>query len=125
MILRNELYTIKGKDVTDKGASYDVRLNPSHFIYQAHFPGEPITPGVCIVQIAKELLEDFMGKLLQIDKVKNVKFLSVLTPRQSLDVNYSLGKIVLDEASGSVKAQTVVTSADEVKAKISFTCTLQ
>ena len=25
--------------------SFRLRLNPEHFIYQAHFPGEPVTPG--------------------------------------------------------------------------------
>lgn len=125
MILKNELYSIKRKEATDKGTSFDIKLNPSHFIYKAHFPGEPITPGVCIVQIAKELLEEVIGKPLQIVKVKNVKFLSVLTPEQSADVTYSIGKIVADEACGSVKAQAVVASADEAKAKISFACTVQ
>ena len=24
--------------------SFRLRLNPEHFIYQAHFPGEPVTP---------------------------------------------------------------------------------
>lgn len=125
MILKNELYSIKRKEATDRGTTFDIKLNPSHFIYKAHFPGEPITPGVCIVQIAKELLEEVIGKPLQIVKVKNVKFLSVLTPEQSADVTYSIGKIVADEADGSVKAQVVVTSADEAKAKISFACTVQ
>lgn len=125
MILKNELYIVKRKEVTDKGACFDIKLNPSHFIYKAHFPGEPITPGVCIVQIAKELLEDVLNKPLQIVKVKNVKFLSVLTPEQSTEVTYSIGKITVDEAAGSIKAQAVVTSADEAKAKISLTCTIQ
>lgn len=122
MKLKNELYKITEKDITATEACYDIELNPEHFIYKAHFPGEPITPGVCIIQIAQELLEDTLGKALQIVKVKNVKFLSVITPRQTTSVSYRIGKITEDATSGSVKAQVAVTSADEIKAKISFAC---
>ncbi len=125
MRLKNELYTIKEKSVTDSEACYDIEVNPEHFIYKAHFPGEPITPGVCIIQIAQELLEDALGRTLRIVKVKNVKFLSIITPRQSMSVNYRIGKITEDAASGTVSAQVAVTSADEVKAKISFVCAQQ
>lgn len=125
MRLKNELYTIKEKSVTDSEACYDIEVNPEHFIYKAHFPGEPITPGVCIIQIAQELLEDALGRTLRIVKVKNVKFLSVITPRQSMSVNYRIGKITEDAASGTVSAQVAVTSSDEVKAKISFVCAQQ
>lgn len=123
MILKNSLYTIKSAKVFGGEASYEIELNASHFIYQAHFPGEPITPGVCIVQIAVELLEEVVGKRLQLAKVKNVKFLSVVTPTQSTAVTLQLVKIAENETEGTVKTQAVVTSEDEVKAKLSFICT--
>lgn len=125
MKLKNELYKIKEKTVTSAEVCYDILLNPEHFIYKAHFPGEPITPGVCIMQIAKELLEETVETALRIVKVKNVKFLSVMTPRQSTEANYRIGKIIRDDASETVKAQAVVTSAGEIKAKISFTCAIE
>ena len=76
MQLLNNLYTIVAKDIPDDKISYNIKLDANHFIYQAHFPIEPITPGVCIIQIAKELLEDSLAKRLKIYLVKNVKFLS-------------------------------------------------
>ena len=30
---------------------WQVQLNADHYIYRAHFPGNPITPGVCLVQM--------------------------------------------------------------------------
>lgn len=125
MILKNNLYTIKNADKADAGARYEIELHADSFIYQAHFPGDPITPGVCIVQIAKELLEETIGKKLQLANVKNVKFLSVLTPRQSATVEIRLAKITHEPAAGIVKTQAVVASVGEVKAKLSFTCVEQ
>lgn len=124
MILKNSLYKINNSERGEAGARYNIELDASHFIYQAHFPQEPITPGVCIVQIAKELLEDAIGKRLKLVKVKNVKFLSVLTPMQSVNAVFLLNKITVDEVGGCVKTQVTVTSAGEPKAKLSFTCSL-
>lgn len=48
MQLRNNLYTVTEKKVDGLTGYFELALTPSCFIYQAHFPGEPITPGVCM-----------------------------------------------------------------------------
>ena len=121
MQLKNNLYKICNKEVAEPSCGkYELELIPSSVIYQAHFPGEPITPGVCIVQIGKELIEDFLQESLQVVLVKNVKFLSVISPIQFTSVTYLLQKVVLSEDSNEVKTQIIVTSGDETKAKISM-----
>ena len=72
MKLLNSLYKIVSKGVQESSLHYDIQLDASHFIYQAHFPGEPITPGVCIIQIAKELLEEHLNQRFNIKMIKNV-----------------------------------------------------
>lgn len=133
MKLKNNLYTIKDKQLvqpTDGGTasgrkvlsgSYELELNPSCFIYQAHFPGEPITPGVCIMQMGQEVLEDALEKTLQVIAVKNIKFLSIISPKETTCITYILKKVELSEDEQSVKAQLVVMVGEEAKAKISFT----
>ena len=74
MVLRDQLYSVYNKKKEGDSFIYTIELNPQHFIYKAHFPTEPITPGVCIVQIAKELLEDALGEMLEIKVIKNVYF---------------------------------------------------
>lgn len=116
MQLKNNLYTIIASEVE----KFRLRLHPDHFIYQAHFPGEPVTPGVCIVQIGKELMEELLGKSLEIKSVKNVKFLSVISPNDTPEITYTIKKVECSEDNQEVKAQIVVTSDEEAKAKISF-----
>lgn len=132
MILKNNLYTIKETKVDAQQGVFLLQLHPEHVIYQAHFPGQPITPGVCIVQMGKELLEDYLAQMpdkpwngsvnLQVVKVKNVKFLSVISPDESLEITYQIGKIVISEDTGEVKTQIVVLAQNKAKAKISMTC---
>lgn len=116
MKLKDRLYHIIRRSERD----YEVLLDKNHFIYQAHFPGEPITPGVCIIQIAKELLEDGLHCDYEIKRVKNVKFLSVISPTKTPRVTYSFDKVTVAEETGDYRAQIVVTAGDEVLAKLSM-----
>lgn len=126
MLLRNNLYTVTQKEVDGLKGHFVLALNPSCFIYQAHFPGEPITPGVCIVQMGKELLEELLEEHIQkkvgleICKVKNVKFLSVISPNETTVITYQMKKVELSEDGSEMKAQMVITSGEEAKAKISL-----
>ena len=138
MELRNKLYRIKDKQWDGHTGSYLLSLNPKCVIYQAHFPGEPITPGVCIVQMGKEVLEDATGMKMEIASVKNVKFLSIISPEDSQEITYLLNKVEWEgmpglsgaetsckDAEGQdlrrLKALITVMAGDKAKAKISFT----
>ena len=57
-----------------------VSLNESHVIYKAHFIGNPITPGVCVVQMAAEILGHFTGKDLVMRRAKSIKFKRAISP---------------------------------------------
>lgn len=119
-MLKNELYTIDGKQTDDTAVCYTLSLNRRHVIYQAHFPSFPITPGVCIIQIGKELLEEHLQRTLEIVRVKNVKFLAVLSPTETPQVSCLLSRI--KENDGEVSCSVVVKTGDTVRAKLSFTC---
>ena len=78
MVLKDNLYIITNED-KDKGL-FKIRLKDDCFIYAAHFPNLPITPGVCVVQIVKELAELLLGQMLTLKSIKNAKFLKVMQP---------------------------------------------
>ena len=122
MRLRNELYKVLNDSYSDECTKFDIELNPDHFIYHAHFPEEPITPGVCLIQIAKELLESCVNHALHIEKIKNVKFLSVVSPIDTQRVTYTIGNIIKTNENGSIKTQVVVSNENTQFAKISMTC---
>lgn len=69
-----------------------IRLNGEHFVYAAHFPGKPVTPGVCLIQICKEIMEKEIGLRLSILNLKSVKFLQLIVPAQTplIDVYLSI-----------------------------------
>ena len=120
MKLQNSLYTIIERRQKEGVHSFDIRLNAGHVIYQAHFPGEPVTPGVCILQIAVEMVEEVVSMPLSLIGAKNVKFLRVISPLEVPEICYSIQKVLVEETS--VSAQIVVSAPDGVYAKLSLKC---
>jgi 3-hydroxyacyl-[acyl-carrier-protein] dehydratase len=57
-----------------------IRLNPSHEIFKGHFPGNPILPGVCVVQILKEILMYQSDNKLILNYASSIKYLSYINP---------------------------------------------
>jgi 3-hydroxyacyl-[acyl-carrier-protein] dehydratase len=94
MKLIHDFYQIEQERGGEAEFEYSLLLNKDHFIYSAHFPGNPITPGVCIIQLCKELMEHRMGKLFFLKKIGNVKFLSVINPLLVDRIQVALSKIV-------------------------------
>ena len=77
-------------------AGATVRLLPESPVYRGHFPGYPITPGVCLVEIALELIAEMAGQAGHDGKVrlvaaKNIKFTSPIIPTQGTELRFNLG----------------------------------
>lgn len=91
-MLNGSFYRIISESETPEGDSvFVVRVNPDHEIYKAHFPGYPITPGVCIVKIATELLGQKIPRAV-LSSADNVKFLTPLIPDPEEDLEFSFRK---------------------------------
>lgn len=80
MLIPN-LYTIKNTEKIDENNfKVQIELNPNHQVFEGHFLNNPITPGVCMMQIIKEITEGFVLKDLFLSKVSNVKFMATINP---------------------------------------------
>jgi len=69
-----------------------IELNEEHKIYKGHFPGNPIVPGVCIIQMIKEIMSELFNKKLFLNQGSNIKFISMIKPEinKMLNVNYKV-----------------------------------
>lgn len=117
MKLQNSLYKIESRLTDVATLTYKVRILQDCFIYDAHFPTMPITPGVCIIQLVRELLEEATNKNLEIVGLKNVKFLSVMPPTSDC-VEVVFTKIAVNETGYG--AQAVVKGSKLTYAKLSM-----
>lgn len=81
-----------------------LKWNESHAIFKGHFPGQPVVPGVCMIQLVMEVLETALGKRLQLLRSDNIKFLHFIDPGVHQDVDMQIRFTHPDEKSLSVSA---------------------
>lgn len=81
-MLRNNLYTLQLMESATDGSTIrsEIKLNSRHPIFEGHFPGNPILPGVCTVQIIRELLELSIRKSLKMIRAGSIKYLGFVNP---------------------------------------------
>ena len=118
MTLKNNLYYIQNQ--ANINSTFTIELNPDCFIYKAHFPELPITPGVCIIQVAKELFSELCGATLDLESVSNAKFLAVINPEVTSKLTYSFNKVTISEDSSQYKVSVVVADEKTTYTKLSL-----
>ncbi|WP_052172530.1 hypothetical protein [Psychroserpens jangbogonensis] len=73
-----EVLDLKSED--DQTVIALVKINEEHRIFEGHFPKNPVTPGVAMLQILKNCLEIHLGETLLMQRLSHVKFLTVVDP---------------------------------------------
>lgn len=118
MELLNNFYKIINLDESqsDKLLAL-VKIDKFHPIFKGHFPNHPVTPGVCTMQIIKELSEKWAGKKLMLKTARNVKFMAIINPELNEDVQFELQLEQVNENEFSVK--TTVSIEDNPALKFS------
>ena len=101
MSLNSSFYHITSRDES----SFTIRFNSEHPVFAGHFPGHPIVPGACLVQIAQELLSDQKGVRVQFREIRNLKFKQPITP--DIEVRYIINenKITIEDLESNNYAQ--------------------
>ena len=89
-MLKDNFFTIQSFDDAENRRTYRIALNGSHPIFQAHFAGNPMMPGACIVQVIKELASHFFDRAFFVCAIKNMKFLHAINPLESPEVSVQL-----------------------------------
>lgn len=102
-MLLKDFYKVEQVEKVSEG-KYNaiVYLNREHDVFNGHFPGNPVTPGVCMMQIIKELSQEIVESSLLMISSSNVKFMALINP----DVNPRL-RLEL-EISGDVNTEIKV-----------------
>jgi len=82
-MLLNKFFEINYSEVSpDKDtAQVRIKLNQDHEIFKGHFPENPIVPGVCLIEMIKEILSEILKVDLILKKASNIKFKNLVNPQ--------------------------------------------
>src|SRR4051812_47200647 len=67
-----------------------IKLNAAHPVYKGHFEQVPIAPGVCLVQIITEILNDKFCTNFRLKSADNIKFLVLINPAEGTEFKVNL-----------------------------------
>ena len=83
---------------------YIVDLDSGHPVYNGHFPGNPVVPGACQIEMIRELLGVYMKHDVRFVKADNVKYLSMINPLENNRLEITLGIIGKEAGISDVSA---------------------
>jgi 3-hydroxyacyl-[acyl-carrier-protein] dehydratase len=121
-MLMNDFYTVVDKTeedivIADKDKPgikiiFSVKLNAGHPVYKGHFPGNPVVPGVCQVQMIKELSSLALNKEIILSYSDSIKFLSMIRPSETEILTLSLD--IREKETDRWSLNAVISREDQV-----------
>jgi 3-hydroxyacyl-[acyl-carrier-protein] dehydratase len=110
MLLENKYYKVlRAREEGEGKAVYHIAILPDCNVYNGHFPGNPVCPGVCNIQTIKECASLLIGKELRISSIKQCLFTAIASPTVCPEVDV---EVEVKEAGGSY---TIVASISDEK----------
>ena len=106
MVLKDFYKVISEEKTTDSKYVITILVNEKHEVFKGHFPGNPIMPGVCMIQIIKELTEKITQSTLMIQTLSNVKFMALINPEATPELRLELDIVITEDDLVKVKNTT-------------------
>ncbi len=111
-MLKDHLYSIVQINKKDQTLDCSIHFNASDPIFEGHFPDHPVVPGVCLVQIVRELAEIAAEFPLTLRDASQIKFLNPIDPGVNPDV---FVKILLEKTeTQEYRSNAIIYFKDEV-----------
>ncbi len=110
------LYTVTRIGQEGDRVLASVHLDEHHAVFKGHFPGQPVLPGVCTLQIVQELLEQHLKQTLRLSRASNIKFMALIDPREDPILDFDLAGTPTEQG---VKVKVTVHIKDTLAVKLS------
>ncbi|MEI9944611.1 MAG: 3-hydroxyacyl-ACP dehydratase [Chitinophagaceae bacterium] len=103
-MLLGDFFTINILEKEGLAIKAELVINAGHKIFEGHFPGQPVVPGICMMQMVKEIMEQVAEKKTKLVKAYEMKFLAIIDPLQNNIISASLAYSTEDNGNLNVSA---------------------
>jgi 3-hydroxyacyl-[acyl-carrier-protein] dehydratase len=86
----NDLYTISSLNETNGCIYASTLLREKHAIFSGHFPGHPVLPGVCMLEMITEITGEYTKQAFRISGAPMIKFLRMIDPSVNPQINLEI-----------------------------------
>jgi 3-hydroxyacyl-[acyl-carrier-protein] dehydratase len=106
MVLKDFYKILSLENTSDSKYDAVILINDKHDVFKGHFPDNPIMPGVCMIQIIKELSETITKSNLLMQTLSNVKFMALINPEVTPELRLELDITTTEDGLVKVKNTT-------------------
>ncbi len=100
----DDIFSVQNLTNSDGKVSAIVVVNENSDILKGHFPGQPVVPGACMLQLVKDLLEAAVEQKLRLKKADNIKFMSMIVPGGDKELQLVVSYKITDDNAIAVQA---------------------
>lgn len=123
-----QFFTLEAGEKNGNSATYRCRLHPEAPVFKAHFPGFPVLPGVLTLKMVVDAInasQFFSTQTLTVQSIGNAKYLAVVNPQETQEVEISVALKVEKNADEPAVFQfkASVQNGETRFATFSFSCT--
>lgn len=123
-----QFFTLESGEKNGNSATYRCRLHPEAPVFKAHFPGFPVLPGVLTLKMVVDAInasQFFSTKTLTVQSIGNAKYLAVVNPQETQEVEISVALKAEKNADEPAVFQfkATVQNGETRFATFSFSCT--
>jgi 3-hydroxyacyl-[acyl-carrier-protein] dehydratase len=118
-LLLNNLYTIQNITETEKIIQATVLLQAGHPIFKGHFPGHPVLPGVCMLEMITEITGSHLQERIRITSASMIKYLNMIDPNKDPLIQF---EIKYQRGTTNIATEAKIYSGNRVfmKCQLSF-----
>lgn len=123
MLLKDKFFTVLHEEkITANDAVYLCELKADCDVYRGHFPGKPVSPGVCNIEMIRECAEMLVGMDLKIDTIKQCRLTAVASPTVCPKVDVKVNVALIE---GTNNYNVVASIADAERSYMELKGTLR
>lgn len=111
MLLEHKYFEVTSESHDNDTARFVVRLLPDCDVYRGHFPGHPVSPGVCNIEMVRECFARLCDGTPRIATIDRCRFTAVASPSACPELRIAMSwtrdalgyHLVAEVADGSMK----------------------
>ena len=120
-MLLNSLYTIESLNKEGQKISAELFIDQAHEIFSGHFPSQPVLPGVCLLEMVKDIIKETYGHSYNMTKSNNIKYLSIVDPTQNSKLRFELKVEEIENSLNTTVTSYLENDEANFKLKANFT----
>ena len=88
----DELFQLEFQGEAGGICRFRCQTDAGHPLFAGHFPGMPIVPGVCLLNVVKRAVSQRLERAVSFGKIREAKFLSAINPSENkaFDIEFGL-----------------------------------